>query len=92
LFDKLDASYASNPFVDVPIDSVRNAEYFIVKENFDPQIHHHITIEENLKELPAGTVFYTLQARFKGYDGKICTVTLATLPDPSKIKKSIYRD
>ena len=92
LFDKLDASYGSNPFLNIPIDNVKKAKYFVVKETFDPQIHHHLTIEQNLKELPPGTVFYTLQARFKDADGNECSITLATLPDPSNIHKEIYKN
>ena len=93
LFQKFGTgNYVSDVFNYIPRKNLETATYWIVKETYNLQKHHLITEEQDLKELPEGTVIFTLQCRFKDIEGNDCSVTLASLPKPDNMQKNIYRD
>ena len=93
IFDKVETgTYNSDIFNIVSRDSLKDAKYYVVREEYNSQIHHLVTEEQDLEELPDGTVIYTLQCRFKDNSGNDCSLTLGILPDPTNIRKDIYRD
>lgn len=69
--------------------NLENIQYFVVKESYNPEIHHLISEEQGLEELPEGEEIYTLQARLKNKNGVDCIVTLGVLPKSTNLQEDI---
>ena len=85
-------------FENLPIDvkvvikneqNLKKARYYVVKEKYDPNIHHFITIEQNQKP-PKNDTIYTLQMRFN-VDGVENIITLGFVADPDNFHQDITK-
>lgn len=83
-------------FENLPIDvkvvikneqNLKNARYYVVREKYNPEIHHFITIEQNQKP-PKNDTIYTLQMRFN-VDGVENIITLGFVADPDNFHQDI---
>lgn len=86
-------STASNQLKkEISKENLEGIKYFVVKESYDSQVHHLISEEQGLEELPDGETIYTLQARFKNKSNEDCVITLGILPKSTNLHEEIIED